>query len=51
VNLGVDVIDPQALSPDGSAPSVLVLSLWLLLAVVLIAALFVGINIVRSRTR
>jgi len=43
--------DPQALSPDGSAPSVLVLSLWLLLAVVLIAALFVGINIVRSRTR
>ena len=52
VNLGVDVIDPQALSPDGSAPSILVLSLslWLLLAVVLIAAVFVGINIVRSRT-
>lgn len=51
VNLGVDVIDPQALSPDESAQSLLVLSLWLLLAAVLIAAAFAWINIVRSRAR
>ena len=51
VNLGVDVIDPQALSPDGSAPSILVLSLWLLLAAALIAAALVWISVVRRRAR